>query len=838
MNHLAPVKAATSLDDGRSQRSWPALRRWFGFEAIIAIAMVLTACAIYFQDALTHETLSFTPKDLGTAFYSYSYDDRGDGGHSNATVDQARPLAFSCDIRPGFAYPYCGFGITFDTHQKQKGLDLSGFDSISLAISYRGTSKLMRVDLRDKDPRYASLARVVDKANEADFPIRPGQQTVTLAFRDFSVADWWRSQTKAPPQLARPSFNNVVGLELLTGLDSGPGVQKFQIERITFHRTLISNEGWFGGIAIAWALLIGIAVRHRRSQIAILKRSAERALRESERLHRTILESSADCIVLLSPDGRIEYINAAGVDAFELPPAEQVTGRPWTAFWNPEEICDFVKALNRAAAGETMRLRGRGPTARGTRRWWDAIITPTLDDSGAVTGILTVSRDVTADRERSEQLKWASEHDALTHLPNRRSFHARLQAATLRAMQAGEQVGLLVIDLDHFKHINDSFGHSAGDELLKVVAERLRNCIRDKDLVARIGGDEFAILLEDVNSAEALLSVGAQVQERLRAPVRTGGRALCGGASIGGAIFPTNASTAHDLFKYADTALYELKQHGRGGTKLFDDYMLAEAEKMALQLNLARGALTEKTVVPLYQPKIDVTNGKAVGVEALLRWRHPRLGLQLPATLEEAFNDYELAAKIGDLMQQKVARDIRKWLDDHVQFGRVSINAAPAEFLRDDYAERLLAILLASNVPADRIEIEVTEHAFLGRGPEYVARALETLKEAGATVSLDDFGTGCSSLAHLRDFPVDVVKVDKSFVQQMTEDSEIAAIVAAVIDLANSLSISVVAEGVETPAQLDLLKVMGCRIAQGHLFGAAMQAEEIPGLMPAIRAAA
>jgi EAL domain-containing protein (putative c-di-GMP-specific phosphodiesterase class I) len=189
-------------------------------------------------------------------------------------------------------------------------------------------------------------------------------------------------------------------------------------------------------------------------------------------------------------------------------------------------------------------------------------------------------------------------------------------------------------------------------------------------------------------------------------------------------------------------------------------------------------------------------------------------------------------------MQHKVAVDIRRWLNDGVRFGQVSINAAPAEFLRDDYAERLLAILADNDVPADRIEVEVTEHAFLGRGPAYVARALDVLKQAGATVSLDDFGTGCSSLAHLRDFPVDVVKIDKSFIQQMTEDSEIAAIVAAVVDLANSLSIGVVAEGVETPAQLDLLRIMGCRIAQGHLFSAAAPASDVPGLMPAIRAAA
>jgi diguanylate cyclase (GGDEF)-like protein/PAS domain S-box-containing protein len=601
---------------------------------------------------------------------------------------------------------------------------------------------------------------------------------------------------------------------------------------------LISTQTFYGAILACWLVLIGSMLLYRRRHIAVLKRSANQALRESERLYRTILETSTDCIVLFDQAGRFEFANSAGLSALELPPIDQTRGRHWTEFWSGKVASEIGSAIGSALAGQPARLRGPGPTAKGTPRWWDAVVLPMYDESGLVSGVLSVSRDVTVERERSEQLKWASEHDALTHLPNRRSFQARLQAATLRSMQAKEQVGLLLIDLDHFKHVNDSLGHSAGDDLLKIIAERLRHCVREGDFVARIGGDEFAILVEEADSAETLLAIGKQVQDRLRAPVRAGGRALGAGASIGGALFPTNASTADDLFKYADTALYELKQNGRGGTKLFDDYMLAEAEKTASQLNLARGALSAKTVVPLYQPKIDMTTRETVGLEALLRWRHPRRGLQLPSTLEEAFNDYELAAKIGELMQQKVALDIRAWLDADIEFGRVSINAAPAEFLRDDYAERLLAILAANDVPPDRIEVEVTEHAFLGRGPEYVARALDVLKGAGATVSLDDFGTGCSSLAHLRDFPVDVVKIDKSFVQQMTEDPEIAAIVAAVVDLANSLSIAVVAEGVETPAQIELLRVMGCRIAQGHFYGAAVEASEVPGLMPAIRAAA
>jgi diguanylate cyclase (GGDEF)-like protein/PAS domain S-box-containing protein len=824
---------------GLTRKPWPAFRRWLGFEAFIAAAIAATVLAVYFQDSLTRRSISFGPAQSGASFYAYSFDDDGDGGASKASLDASPRLAWRCDLQKKFEWPYCGMGLLFDRANSGKGFDFSGYESAQIRFDYDGPARFIRLVVKNHDDSYRKAdGSILDKPEQVDLPVSSGPLQLQLHLSDLAVADWWKSAMGATPERARPEFQNVTAIEFVFGSDGAMGEHKLRIREISFERRLIGTQAFYGAIALCWLVLIGGMLLYRRRHIRLLTRSAGQALRDSERLYRTILETSTDCIILHDLDGNFEFVNSAAVAALELPPLDQLRGRHWSEFWTGEAAARIDAAIRRAVQGQSARLHGPAPTAKGTQRWWDAVVLPTYDDAGAVSGVLSVSRDLTVERERSEQLKWASEHDALTHLPNRRSFQARLQAATVRAMQAGEQVGLLIIDLDHFKHVNDSLGHSAGDDLLKIIAERLRHCVRESDFVARIGGDEFAILVENAASAETLLSVGKQVQDRLRAPVRAGGRALGAGASIGGALFPSNAANAHDLFKYADTALYELKQHGRGGTKLFDDYMLAEAEKTATQLNLARGALTEKSVVPLYQPKVDIATGEAVGLEALLRWKHPRRGLQLPATLEEAFNDYELAAKIGELMQQKVARDLRGWLDSGVAFGRVSINAAPAEFLRDDYAERLLAILAANEVPASRIEVEVTEHAFLGRGPEYVARALGVLKEAGATVSLDDFGTGCSSLAHLRDFPVDVVKVDKSFVQQMTDDPEIAAIVAAVVDLANSLSITVVAEGVETPTQLELLRVMGCRIAQGHLFGAAVGAREVPGLMPAIRAAA
>jgi diguanylate cyclase (GGDEF)-like protein/PAS domain S-box-containing protein len=815
------------------------LRRWPGVELFIAAAMVATVLALFYRQPLITRTIVMDANGAGSRFDAYAYDDSASGGLSKSSLDPQHPLSWRCKLVKKFDWPYCGLGLLFDRAHAGRGLDLSGYDNVKVKVAYDGPARFIRVVLKDHNPAYrAADGSISDKTQQVDLPVSEQHPELELKLVDFAAAEWWKQSVRASSERSRPEFKNIVSLEFVVGADGEFGEHRLNVSEIQFERKLISTELFYGLIGLCWVALIGGMLLVRRRQIARLKESAENALRQSERLYRNILETSTDCIILFDSQGRFGFVNAAGIKALELPPIEETRGKHWSEFWTgvPGEV--IGDALHRARVGETVRLQGPGPTAKGTQRWWDAITLPMLDESGVINGVLSVSRDVTLEREQSEELKWASEHDALTHLPNRRSFQARLQAATIRAMQAGDQVGLLLIDLDHFKHVNDSLGHSAGDDLLTVVGERLRHCVRDGDFVARIGGDEFAILLERGASEEALLRVGGHVQERLRAPVRASGRSVRARASIGGALFPSNANTADDLFKYADTALYELKQNGRGGTRLFDNYMLAQAEKTVSQLNLARGALTEKTVVPLYQPKIDIASGEAVGLEALLRWRHPRRGLQLPATLEEAFNDYELAAKIGDLMQQKVARDIRRWLNEGVEFGRVSINAAPAEFLRDDYAERFLTILNANDVPACRLEIEVTEHAFLGRGPEYVARALNVLKQAGTTVSLDDFGTGCSSLAHLRDFPVDVVKVDKSFVQQMTDDPEIAAIVAAVIDLANSLQISVVAEGVETPAQLELLRVMGCRIAQGHLYAAAVSAEQITRQLPRVKAAA
>jgi EAL domain-containing protein (putative c-di-GMP-specific phosphodiesterase class I) len=314
-------------------------------------------------------------------------------------------------------------------------------------------------------------------------------------------------------------------------------------------------------------------------------------------------------------------------------------------------------------------------------------------------------------------------------------------------------------------------------------------------------------------------------------PFQHHGQLFKAGASMGISIYSEGGTHRSELMKDADIALYAAKGDGGGRLKLFEPRMRIEMQTRSSMLTVARDALSNEWIVPHYQPKIDLTTGKVVGFEALLRWRHPTMGLQSPDTIAAAFQDLDLAASISDRMIGLVIEDMCRWLEAGVQFGQIAVNAAAAEFRRGNFPETLLARLGKAEIQPERIQIEVTETVFLGRGAEYVETALRLLSAAGISLALDDFGTGYASLSHLKQFPVDTVKIDRCFVRSLNDNPEDAAIVRAVISLCKSLGIAIVAEGIETEAQAAFLRKHGCDLGQGFLFGAAVPGDDVPDVI-------
>ncbi|MCP5155386.1 MAG: EAL domain-containing protein [Ectothiorhodospiraceae bacterium] len=427
-------------------------------------------------------------------------------------------------------------------------------------------------------------------------------------------------------------------------------------------------------------------------------------------------------------------------------------------------------------------------------------------------------RRVIQERRADRRAQYLAYHDALTGLGNRAHFMERLEAVLERARSQRQRAAVLYLDLDGFKLINDTLGHDTGDLLLKAVAGRLSGCLRDGDVVARLGGDEFSITLEGVEQRSQASAAANRVLDALAQPVSVNGRELFVGASIGIALFPDDGDDAVTLLKNADTAMYRAKDGGRNTAEFYTSAMGSQVQARVSLESSIRRALESDEFRVFYQPVVDLPSGRLLGFEALVRWQHPELGLVSPGEFVPVAEESGLINPLGLLVLERACRDCRAWQARSQRPVRVAVNLSGRQFAERDLVEVVARTLSRTGLAPTLLELEITENVVMQNTDDSVAM-LRELKALGIHLAVDDFGTGYSSLAYLKRLPIDSLKIDRSFVHQIPDDADDSAIVQAVVAMAHSLRLRVVAEGVETVEQAAFLRGIGCDVAQGFLFG-------------------
>jgi diguanylate cyclase (GGDEF)-like protein/PAS domain S-box-containing protein len=568
------------------------------------------------------------------------------------------------------------------------------------------------------------------------------------------------------------------------------------------------------------------------------RRASAAVLLENEAANVT-LDSMGEAVLRTDIHSNVTYLNRT---------AEKMTG------WTREEalgrpIADVLRIID-AASGivigspveimlqEDKNTRVGDPSQSvlvrrdGFKREIEDTLALTHDQDGGVTGAVIAFHDVSAARTKTLEMTHLAQHDVLTHLPNRVLFNDRLAQALALAERQGKQLAVMFVDLDYFKKINDSLGHVVGDKLLQSVAGRLIACVRRTDTVSRLGGDEFAVLLSQVEHAEDAAFSARKILRSLAAPYVIDNKSLDISASVGGSAYPSDGRDAESLLNKADTAMYEAKQRGRNNYRFFrPDMQTRLVERQSLEQDL-RYALGRNEFLLHYQPKLNLQTGKITGVEALIRWQHPHRGMIYPAQFVPIAEECGLILSIGRWVLLEACEQARAWSNLGLGVVPMAVNVSAAEFENPDFLSGVRAVLIATGVEPENLELELTESVLMHEA-ESTINTLNALKALGVQLAIDDFGTGFSSFSYLQRFPMNVLKLHQSFVHEITEEQGEAPLVSAMINIGKSLKQRVVAEGVETRAQLEYLRLHNCNEGQGYYFSRPVVAEQAGKLVEA-----
>ncbi|MFD2365752.1 EAL domain-containing protein [Pseudoduganella sp. GCM10020061] len=572
--------------------------------------------------------------------------------------------------------------------------------------------------------------------------------------------------------------------------------------------------------SLFWTMVSGCALdpsRPDEGSIWVYADITERKLAEEKlRLSATVLEQIADGVMVVDVDGRIVAVNPAFTQITGYT-EEEALGQPYNLTRSSRHDQSFYDELWREVQesgywrGELWNLRRNGELYL---EW--LTISAVRDNSGARTHYVGVFSDITKVRESQEQLDHMAHHDPLTQLPNRLLFHDRLQHALQRASRDQEQLALLFIDLDRFKNVNDTLGHHTGDELLKQVARALTGKLREGDTLARLGGDEFIVLLEDVAGAGGAAHVAEKLVALFEQPFMVSGYELFVTASVGIAMYPNDAGDLNMLIRNADVAMYQAKARGRNGYQFYTESMSGEGvERLRLE-TLLRRSIEKGEIFLHYQPQVEIDSGRLIGVEALVRWQNPELGLVPPARFVPLAEDTGFINQLGEWVLAEACRQMVRWDEAGFAVPKVAVNLSARQFERGSIVSTVGEVLKETGLAPSRLQLEVTETVIMNTGDALAF--INGLHEIGVGLAIDDFGTGYSSLAYLKQLPVQTLKIDRSFIKDISTDANDEAIAIAIIQLGKSLNLSVVAEGVETDDQAAFLLRHGCTMAQGYFY--------------------